>query len=108
MGVDHWSKKGAKEIGTCSTSFQHLKDKVAAGEAIDFELINEQKKNDPKKGASYGNSGIVSLLSMTKKKLRTKRAKKTAPVEEVEQAVATMDINPDDEPAEANEDDGQI
>jgi len=45
---------------------------------------------------------------MKKKKLRTKRAKKTAPVEEVEQAVATMDINPDDEPVEANEDDGQI
>jgi len=72
----------AKEIGSCATSFGELKDRAAAGEAIDFLLINETKKNDPKKGDSYENSGVVSLLSMKKKKLRTKRVKKAVPTEE--------------------------
>merc|ERR1712235_126612 len=55
ISVNHWSKKGSKLIGSCATTFRELKDRVANGEAIDFVLINEEKKNG-KKADKYENS----------------------------------------------------
>ena len=63
------------------TSFKDLKEKIDAGEAVDFVLINEEKKNG-KKADTYENSGTVSLLYLKKKKLRAKNPKKQRAVEE--------------------------
>jgi len=97
ISVNHWSKKGSKLIGSCATTFGELKERVANGEAIDFVLINEEKKTG-KNADKYENSGIVSLISMKKKKLRTKKSPPKDPVDEVEVSARTMDITEDDEP----------
>jgi len=97
ISVNHWSKKGSKLIGSCATTFGELKDRVANGEAIDFVLINEEKQTG-KNADKYENSGIVSLISMKKKKLRTKKSPPKDPVDEVEATARTMDITEDDEP----------
>ena len=78
MTVNHWSKKGPKEIGCCETSFAELKRKKEAGEDFEFVLINEEKKTG-KKADKYVNSGIVKLVYFSKKKERVPRPKKVQP-----------------------------
>jgi len=78
LTVNHWSKKGPKEIGSCETSFAELKRKKEAGEDFEFVLINEEKKTG-KKADKYVNSGIVKLVYFSKKKERVPRPKKVQP-----------------------------
>merc|ERR550534_686145 len=91
------STSRSKLIGCCATTFGELKERVANGEAIDFVLINEEKQTG-KNADKYENSGIVSLISMKKKKIRTKKSPPKDPVDEVEASARTMDITEDDEP----------
>ena len=74
--VNHWSKKGPKEIGSCTTSFGELRSRKEAGEDIEFVLINEEKANGKKKD-KYTNSGVVKLVSLKKKNARVKKAAST-------------------------------
>ena len=76
LTVNHWSKKGPKEIGQCITTFAQLKEMKESGEDVEFVLINEEKKNG-KKADTYENSGIVKLVYFKKKKERRARPKRT-------------------------------
>jgi len=125
LTVNHWSKKGPKEIGQCITTFQQLKEMKESGDAVEFILINEAKKTG-KKADTYENSGIVKLVYFKKKKERITRPKrvqsKLTPEAEAEDGrmtleikepyiednglsdgVKTMDLPGDDEPEEAPE-----
>ena len=73
--VNHWSKKGPKEIGCCTTSFGELKSRKEAGEDIEFVLINKDKQTG-KKADKYTNSGTVKLVSLKRKNARVKKQQK--------------------------------
>jgi len=99
ISVNHWSKKGPKEMGSCVTSFADLKAKKEKGEDIEFIMINEEKKTG-KKAESYVNSGVVKLVSFKKKKARAKKPQKAAPVAADEGEAAegrmTLEVKPED------------
>jgi len=95
LTVNHWSKKGPKEIGQCITTFAQLKEMKESGEDVEFVLINEEKKNG-KKADTYENSGIVKLVYFKKKKERVARPKRTqsklTPEAAAEDGIMTLEI----------------
>jgi len=128
--VNHWSKKGPKEIGSCCTTFADLKNMKENDEDIEFVLINEAKKTG-KKADKYVNSGTVKLVYFKKKKERANKPPRAQPrltaeaeaeegrmtlevkepdiednglaTADVEEGVKTMDLPGDEEAEEAPE-----
>jgi len=101
LSVNHWSKKGPKEVGMCITSFADLKSMKESGDDIEFVMINEEKKTG-KKADKYVNSGIVKLTYFKRKKDRTaKPARAAAPPkpapEDLEaEGRMTLEVKPED------------
>jgi len=91
--VNHWSKKGPKEIGCCTTSFGELRSRKEAGEDIEFVLINKEKQTG-KKADKYTNSGTVKLVSLKRKNARVKKQQKERAVAPAEEAPETAPEGP--------------
>lgn len=105
ISVNHWSKKGTKEVGSCVTTFADLKKQRESGEDIEFVLINQVKKEKdeakPSKKGPYVNSGIVKLTYLKKKKARARKATRqaapvAAPAPEDDEGVMTLEIKTPD------------